>query len=56
LLADAWGPSPFRHFAQKLVGVPSCNITKLASSHDVMVDMPNELAAEIAKVSQSVSF
>jgi pimeloyl-ACP methyl ester carboxylesterase len=50
ILADAWDPSPFRFFAAKLAGQPSWTITKMPSSHDVMVDMPNELAAEIHKV------
>jgi pimeloyl-ACP methyl ester carboxylesterase len=51
ILADAWDPSPFRYFAQKVAGIASWTVTKLASSHDVMVDMPHELAAEIMKVS-----
>jgi pimeloyl-ACP methyl ester carboxylesterase len=51
ILADSWDPSPFRYFAAKHEGKPSWTITKMASSHDVMVDMPNELAAEIHKVS-----
>ena len=47
ILADAWDPSPFRHFAAKLAGQPGWRIAKLPSSHDVMVDMPQELAAEL---------
>ena len=50
ILADAWDPSPFRHFAAKLEGQPGWRITKLPSSHDVMVDMPHELAAELMKL------
>ena len=50
ILADAWDPSPFRHFAAKLEGQPGWRITKLPSSHDVMVDMPRELAAELMKL------
>ncbi len=50
LLADGWDPSPFRHFAAKLAGTPGWTQSKLPSSHDVMVDMPHELAAEIAKL------
>ena len=50
ILADAWDPSPFRHFAAKLEGQPGWRITKLPSSHDVMVDMPQELAAELMKL------
>jgi pimeloyl-ACP methyl ester carboxylesterase len=50
ILADGWDPSPFRYFAAKVAGTPTWTVTKLASSHDVMVDMPQELAAEISKV------
>ena len=50
ILADAWDPSPFRHFAAKLEGQPGWRITRLPSSHDVMVDMPHELAAELMKL------
>ena len=50
ILADAWDPSPFRHFAAKLEGQPGWRVTKLPSSHDVMVDMPHELAAELMKL------
>ena len=44
ILADAWDPSPFRHFAAKFDGAPGWRVTKLPSSHDVMVDLPHELA------------
>ena len=47
ILADAWDPSPFRHFAAKFDGAPGWRVTKLPSSHDVMVDMPQELAREL---------
>ena len=47
ILADSWDPSPFRHFAAKLEGAAGWRVTKLASSHDVMVDMPKELAREL---------
>ena len=47
ILADGWDPSPFRHFAAKFEGAPGWRVTKLASSHDVMVDLPNELAREL---------
>lgn len=50
ILADAWDPSPFRHFAAKFEGQPGWRIVKLPSSHDVMVDMPAELAAELVKL------
>lgn len=44
ILADGWDPSPFRHFAAKHDGQPGWTVTKLPCSHDVMVDMPRELA------------
>jgi pimeloyl-ACP methyl ester carboxylesterase len=47
ILADGWDPSPFRHFAAKLEGQPGWRVTKLTCSHDVMVDMPQELAREL---------
>jgi hypothetical protein len=50
ILADGWDPSPFRYFAKKYVGAPGWEVIKLPSRHDVMVDLPNELAAAIAKM------
>lgn len=50
ILADGWEPSPFRHFARQLEGQSGWRVTKLPSSHDVMVDMPKELAAELLKL------
>ncbi len=50
ILADGWDPSPFRHFAKKFDGAPGWRTTKLPCSHDVMVDMPKELAAELLKL------
>jgi pimeloyl-ACP methyl ester carboxylesterase len=47
VLADGWDPSPFRHFAAKCEKLPGWKVTKLPSSHDVMVDMPQELAAQL---------
>jgi hypothetical protein len=47
ILADGWDPSPFRHFAAKFDGQPGWHVSKLPSSHDVMVDMPDELAAAL---------
>jgi hypothetical protein len=47
ILADGWDPSPFRHFASRFDAAPGWRVTKLPSSHDVMVDMPKELAAEL---------
>ena len=47
ILADGWDPSPFRYFAAKYDGAPGWQLTKLSCSHDVMVDMPQELAREL---------
>ena len=47
ILADGWDPSPFRHFAAKFEGQPGWRVSKLPCSHDVMVDMPQELAREL---------
>jgi pimeloyl-ACP methyl ester carboxylesterase len=48
LLADGWDPSPFRHFAAKHTGQPGWTVSKLPCSHDIMVDMPQELAKAVA--------
>jgi pimeloyl-ACP methyl ester carboxylesterase len=50
ILADGWDPSPFRHFAAKMMGKPGWDVIKMPCGHDVMVDMPNELAAALAKL------
>jgi pimeloyl-ACP methyl ester carboxylesterase len=50
ILADGWDPSPFRYFAKKYTGAPGWEVIKLPCGHDVMVDLPNELAAAIAKL------
>jgi pimeloyl-ACP methyl ester carboxylesterase len=50
ILADNWDPSPFRYFAAKVEGAAGWRVLKMATSHDVMVDMPGELAAELAKL------
>jgi pimeloyl-ACP methyl ester carboxylesterase len=50
ILADGWDPSPFRYFAKKYTGAPGWDVIKLSSGHDVMVDVPDELAAAIAKM------
>lgn len=47
ILADGWDPSPFRYFAAQVDGKPGWKLTKLPASHDVMVDMPKELADEL---------
>jgi len=48
VLADGWDPSPFRHFAAKYTGQPGWTVTKMACGHDVMVDLPEPLAALLA--------
>ena len=50
ILADNWDPSPFRYFAEKYSTHPSWRVTRMPSSHDVMVDMPEELARELMKL------
>lgn len=50
ILADGWDPSPFRYFAAKLDGAPGWRVTKMPCGHDVMVDLPKELAAELTKL------
>ena len=47
ILADGWDPSPFRHFASKFEDAAGWRVTKLPCGHDVMVDMPMELATEL---------
>jgi pimeloyl-ACP methyl ester carboxylesterase len=47
VLADGWDPSPFRYFAAQVDGKPGWKLTRLPVSHDVMVDMPQELADEL---------
>jgi len=49
ILADGWDPSPFRYFAKKYEGNPGWEVMKVPCGHDVMVDLPNELAAVLAK-------
>ena len=48
ILADGWDPSPFRYFAKQCEGKSGWKVVKMPSGHDVMVDMPNELAKELA--------
>jgi pimeloyl-ACP methyl ester carboxylesterase len=50
ILADGWDPSPFRWFAAKFEGAPGWRVTRMACGHDVMVDLPKELAAELVKL------
>lgn len=48
--AAGWQPSPFEHFARTLDGQPGWRVERLTCSHDIMVDMPDELAALIAQM------
>ena len=50
ILADGWDPSPFRYFAANCEKAAGWRVVKLPCSHDVMVDMPKELAAELMKL------
>ena len=50
ILADGWDPSPFRYFAKKYAGASGWDVIKLPGGHDVMVDLPNELAEALAKI------
>jgi pimeloyl-ACP methyl ester carboxylesterase len=50
ILADGWDPSPFRHFAAQAEGKAGWRVVKVPCGHDVMVDMPKELAAELLKL------
>ena len=50
ILADGWDPSPFRYFAAKVEGKPGWRVVRMPSGHDVMVDMPLELARELMKL------
>lgn len=47
MLADGWDPSPFRYFASRAQGQPGWRVVTFPCGHDVMVDMPGELAAEL---------
>ena len=50
ILADGWDPSPFRYFAAQAEGRAGWRVVKVPCGHDVMVDMPKELAAELLKL------
>jgi hypothetical protein len=45
ILADNWDPSPFRFFAKKYESATGWQVMKMCCGHDLMVDMPSELAA-----------
>jgi pimeloyl-ACP methyl ester carboxylesterase len=50
ILADGWDPSPFRYFATKVDGQSGWRVIRMPCSHDVMVDMPGELANELLQL------
>jgi len=50
ILAEGWAPSPFHYFAAKVEGQPTWRVARMPCGHDVMVDMPNELANELLKL------
>jgi len=50
ILADGWDPSPFRHFAKLYAEKPGWQLTTMPCGHDIMVDMPKELAATLARL------
>lgn len=44
ILAEGWGPSPFPYYAKQVTGKTGWRVSRLPCGHDVMVDMPVELA------------
>jgi pimeloyl-ACP methyl ester carboxylesterase len=48
ILADGWDPSPFRYFARLYEGRAGWEVVKFPCGHDVMVDMPGQLAETLA--------
>ncbi|SDR20928.1 Alpha/beta hydrolase family protein [Paraburkholderia fungorum] len=44
ILAEGWGPSPFPYYAKQVTGKAGWRVSRLPCSHDVMIDMPVELA------------
>lgn len=50
IVADGWDPSPFRYFAEILQQTPSWEVKTMPCGHEVMIDMPDELAVELLKL------
>ena len=50
ILADGWDPSPFRYFATQCGAKAGWEVVKMASGHDVMVDLPADLAKELMRL------
>jgi pimeloyl-ACP methyl ester carboxylesterase len=45
ILADNWDPSPFRYFAKKVESLPGWKRSTMPCGHNIMIDMPEALAA-----------
>jgi hypothetical protein len=52
IYGTAWGPSPFPYFGEKFSGQPGWRVETLPAGHDIMVDMPVELAGLIDSMSK----
>jgi pimeloyl-ACP methyl ester carboxylesterase len=50
MLANGWDPSPFRYYAARFDSQPGWRVVRFPCGHDVMVDMPQELAQELLKL------
>lgn len=50
ILAEGWEPSPFPYCAEQFAGKPGWRVSRLPCGHDVMVDMPLELAASLIDI------
>jgi pimeloyl-ACP methyl ester carboxylesterase len=50
ILADGWAPNPFRFYATQLEGRPGWRVVTMPAGHDLMVDMPTELAGELERL------
>ena len=47
ILADGWDANPFRYYARVLADRPDWKVLTWPAGHDLMVDMPVELAKEL---------
>lgn len=52
VLAGLYGKGPFMRYADRLRGDPRWHFTELPCGHEVMVDLPNELATTINEACQ----
>lgn len=53
ILASGWDPSPFRYYAAQCEKSGGWKLVTMPAGHDLMVDMPKELAGELLKLAQS---